>query len=81
MADESRVEMAARHVAEQAARIERQIRLLERLRQRHVPTRDAEWFLGELRHAFDEMQDHLRMLQRHKAWPLQRDADSMPPAR
>jgi hypothetical protein len=57
---ETPLQMAARHVAEQEARVREQEELLRR--EGH-PTDQAEGMLVEMRNLLDDMRDHLERLQ------------------
>ena len=66
MARETTVEMAARHVAEQAARIRKQIQLTRKLARGGHSTKRAEDFLVEMERTFEDMQTHLEVLLRQQ---------------
>jgi hypothetical protein len=61
-ADETELEMAVRHVAEQERRIARQEVLIERLRQARVPPDDALGLLATMHDLLEEMRDHVARL-------------------
>ena len=58
-----RRQMAVRHVAEQEGRIAKQEKLLQRLSERGLPTRQAEDLLGEMLKMLDDMRDELSRFQ------------------
>ena len=60
---ETPLQMAARHVAEQEARVREQEELIARLRREGHPTDQAEGMLVEMRNLLDDMRDHLERLQ------------------
>ena len=55
--------MAARHVAEQEARVSEQEQLITRLLREGHPTDQAEDMLVEMCNLLDDMRDHLERLQ------------------
>jgi hypothetical protein len=62
-AGETELQMCIRHVAEQEARIGRQIALIGRLRKSRSPLLDdALRLLGEMRGFLDAMRDHVARL-------------------
>ena len=58
-ADETELEMAVRHVAEQEARIARQEILIERLRKAGLPFDDALRFLDSMREFLESARAHV----------------------
>ena len=60
---ETALQMAARHVAQQEARVREQEELIARLRREGHPTDQAEGMLVEMCNLLDDMRDHLDRLQ------------------
>jgi uncharacterized coiled-coil protein SlyX len=60
---ETALQMAARHVAEQEARVSEQEQLITRLLREGHPTDQAEDMLVEMCNLLDDMRDHLERLQ------------------
>ena len=60
---ETALQMAARHVAQQEARVREQEEHIARLRHRGHATDQAEGMLVEMRNILDDMRDHLDRLQ------------------
>ena len=60
---ETALQMAARHVAEQEARVSEQEQLITRLLREGHPTDQAEDMLVEMCNLLDDMRDHLDRLQ------------------
>jgi hypothetical protein len=60
---ETALQMAARHVAQQEARVREQEEHIARLRREGHPTDHAEGMLVEMRNLLDDMRDHLDRLQ------------------
>jgi hypothetical protein len=63
---ETALQMAARHVAQQEARVREQEELIARLRREGHPTDQAEGVLVEMRNLLDDMRDHLYRLQQKR---------------
>lgn len=59
MVDESRLQMAKRHVAEQEGRVARQEKLIERLSEQGLSTKQAEDLLEEMVTMLDDMRAEL----------------------
>ena len=59
---ETALQMAARHVAEQEARVSEQEQLITRLLREGHPTDQAEEMLVEMCNLLDDMRDHLERL-------------------
>jgi hypothetical protein len=59
---ETALQMAARHVAEQEARVSEQEQLITRLLREGHPTDQAEGMLAEMCNLLDDMRDHLERL-------------------
>ena len=59
---ETALQMAARHVAEQEARVREQEELIARLRRQGHPTDQAEGMLAEMINMLDAIRDHLERL-------------------
>jgi hypothetical protein len=57
---ETALQMAPRHMAEQAARVREQEELIARLRREGHPTDQAEGMLAEMRNMLDAIRDHLQ---------------------
>ena len=62
---ETALQMAARHVAQQEARVREQEEHIARLRREGHPTDQAEGMLVEMRNLLDDMRDHLDRLQQN----------------
>ena len=60
---ETALQAAARHVAEQEARLREQQELIARLRREGYPTDQAEGMLAEMCNMLDGIRDHLELLQ------------------
>jgi hypothetical protein len=63
---ETALQMAARHVAEQEARVSEQEQLITRLLREGHPTDQAEDMLVEMCNLLDDMRDHLERLQQKR---------------
>ena len=59
---ETALQMAARHVVEQEARVREQEELIARLRREDHPTDQAEGMLAEMGNMLDAIRDHLERL-------------------
>jgi hypothetical protein len=63
---ETALQMAARHLAEQEARVREQEELVARLRREGHPTDQAEGVLAEMSNMLDAIRDHLERLQQRR---------------
>ena len=63
---ETALQMAARHLAEQEARVSEQEQLIARLRREGQATDQAEGVLAEMYNMLDAIRDHLERLQQRR---------------
>ena len=63
---ETALQMAARHLAEQEARVSEQEQLIARLRREGQATDQAEGVLAEMCNMLDAIRDHLERLQQRQ---------------
>jgi hypothetical protein len=63
---ETALQMAARHLAEQEARVREQEELVARLRREGHPTDQAEGMLAEMFDMLEAIRDHLERLQHRR---------------